>query len=65
MYYLQRLAPAQALDLDDINKGNFNGSLDLDATANEIDNGTDDGLLDFNGTMLPSEPSMMPTSNLT
>jgi hypothetical protein len=49
--------------LDDINKGNFVGSVDSDATADGTDDGTDDGSLDFDGIVLSSEPYMMPTLN--
>jgi hypothetical protein len=40
-----------------MDKGNFVGLLDADATADD----TDDGSLDFHGTVLSSETYMMPT----
>jgi hypothetical protein len=61
--YLQHLPQAQALALYGMDKGNFDSLLDLDAAADEIDDGIYDGSLDFNDTLLSSEPSMMLTSN--
>jgi hypothetical protein len=46
-----------------MDKGNFVSSLDSGAIAGGTANGTDDGSLDFDGTVLSSElpPSLVPT----